>query len=363
MNNNKMPFINNCADIIVQIATPYSTGTGFYLKSFDLIVTNEHIVRGNKQVVISGATFEKQMVAVLHLDTINDIAFISPPSAQEMPSMELSTLDVIKKGDEVMLIEVQNKNVTKGKIFDIQYLNDDIHYILHDINMNPVNNGGPVFGPDGMIIGINTFNIHKEKNVGHALPSFFLSSYIKEYKEGKGLKGVRCTSCKKISFEVDDDPKSNCSLCGVEIRKISDIKAYEPNGICITVESLIGRLGYDVSLTRKGPNNWCIKKGSIDVCISYYEKTGLLVGDVYMCELPENNVSVIYEFLLKQNYILDGLTFSIRNNDIILSLLIYDQFINVETVFTLFTHLLHTSDKYDNILIDKYGGKSKQVSI
>ena len=47
--------INRCTEVIVQIATPYSIGTGFYIQSFDLIVTNEHIVRGNKKVVISGS--------------------------------------------------------------------------------------------------------------------------------------------------------------------------------------------------------------------------------------------------------------------------------------------------------------------
>jgi serine protease Do len=362
MSKKQMPLINS-ADIIVHIATPYSIGSGFYLQSYDIIVTNEHIVRGNKDVVIAGSTFEKQMVEILYLDTVFDLAFISPPSRHKMLDVSLADVDGLNIGDDVFAIETQTKSLIKGITTDVDYLHEDLSYILHDVNMNPVHNGSPLFKSDGMIIGINTFNILKGKIVGQSLKSFFLSTCLKEFKEGKGCKGVRCTNCKKVIFEDSDESKSLCGFCSASYFKISNIRPYEPKGICITVESLIERLGYEVSLTRKGPNNWCIKKGSVDVCISYYEKTGLLVGDVYMCTVPENSVSEIYEFLLKQNYILDGLTFSIRNEDIILSLLVYDQFINVDTIFTLFTHLLQTSDKYDNVLIESYGGRRKILSM
>ena len=43
---------------VIQIATPYSTGTGFYLSEFDLIVTNEHVIRDNKEVIIDGEGYQ-----------------------------------------------------------------------------------------------------------------------------------------------------------------------------------------------------------------------------------------------------------------------------------------------------------------
>ena len=39
---------------IIQIATQTSTGTGFYVKEFDLIVTNEHVIGKNAEVTIAG---------------------------------------------------------------------------------------------------------------------------------------------------------------------------------------------------------------------------------------------------------------------------------------------------------------------
>jgi len=41
-------------NIVVQIATPFSLGTGFYLGEYNLIVTNEHVIRGNENVVVNG---------------------------------------------------------------------------------------------------------------------------------------------------------------------------------------------------------------------------------------------------------------------------------------------------------------------
>ena len=43
---------------IIQIATQSGTGTGFYLKEFDLIVTNAHVVADDAEVTIAGKAFE-----------------------------------------------------------------------------------------------------------------------------------------------------------------------------------------------------------------------------------------------------------------------------------------------------------------
>ena len=118
---------------------------------------------------------------------------------------------------------------------------------------------------------------------------------------------------------------------------------------------MLEKAGHNVQLSRRGPNNWEMQKGSAKINISYYEKTGLITGDAYLCLLPQRNIKKLYEYLLRQNYETESLTFSIKEQDIILSLLIYDRYLNVDTGLKLFEHLFERADYYDNILVEEYG--------
>lgn len=349
-------------NVIIQIATPYSMGTGFYIRAHDIIVTNEHVVKGNKTVVIGGKQFEKQMTDVLFLDTRFDVAFLSPPVGHSMSDIYIKKISEVHEGDKVIALGHPfdlKYSVTQGIVSSLLHEEDDIKYIQHDAALNPGNSGGPLVDTNGMVIGINTFIIQNGNNIGFSLPIDYLISCIEDFKLGNGKKGVRCLSCKKISFEKEGITSKHCSNCGASLTMISDLDEYEPYGVCLGIEGMINLLGYPVALTRRGPNNWSIKKGSATVNVSYYEKTGLLVGDVYMCTLPENNIEALYKYLLKQNYVLHGLSFSVRDQDIILSLLIYDQYINTETMYKLFNSLLSTADKYDNELVEVFDAKWK----
>ena len=65
----------------------------------------------------------------------------------------------------------------------------------------------------------------------------------------------------------------------------------------------------------------------------------------------------LYEYLLEENYKLDGLTFSVKDDEIILSLLIFDQYFEKETALKLFEHLFVCSDHYDDVLVGKFNAK------
>jgi len=360
---NTREIISFYEDIIIQIATPYSTGTGFYLQLYDIIITNEHVVRDNKTVIVAGSKFEKQIVPVLFLDTKYDLAFIKPPVGHTMPKAEINDSKNLDEGDKVIAIGHPfdlKYTATQGIISSLLFEEDDINYIQHDAALNPGNSGGPLIDVKGKIIGINTFIIQNGNSIGFSLPTSYLLDSILEFSKGDGSRGVRCSSCKKISFEVKEHAIPYCKICGTTIEMISQIEDYEPYGVSKTVEEIIARLGYPVELTRKGPNTWSIRKGSALINISYYEKTGMLVGDVYLCTLPDDKIEDLYYFLLRKNYELEGLSLSIKDQDIILSLLIYDQYINIETLYRMIKNLVITSDSIDDILVEQFFAKWKK---
>lgn len=354
--------IEQFRNVVIQIATPFSTGTGFYLKAHDLIVTNEHVVRGNKRVVIDGATFQRQIVKVLYLDPRHDIAFLKTPKEHSMPSVDLSAGEVLREGDQVITVGHPfglKYTATQGIISNMLEKQNDIAYIQHDAALNPGNSGGPLIDSEGHVVGINTFIIRDGNNIGFSLPAKYIQNAIESYLPHYPMTAVRCHSCGNLVFDNEGE-KGYCPYCGTQIVLPSAVEEYEPLGIRHTIEDLLAKLGYNVELSRKGPNSWEVFKGSARISISYHEQSGLIVGDAFLCALPRKKIKPIYEFLLKENYTIKGLTFSVKGQDVILSLLVYDRYLNDQTGKTLFDHLFATADAYDDRLVDEFGARWRE---
>lgn len=350
--------IEKYKDIVIQIATPYSLGTGFYLQEEQLIVTNEHVVRDNKEVVIDGNLIDQQLAKILFIDKELDIAFIKAPDSTSIPKAILCDDKEVKSGDVVMAVGHPfglKYSATKGIISNPLAKQNETYFIQHDAALNPGNSGGPLLNENGQILGINTFGMRNGNSIGFALPVAKLSESIDNFLEAGRMVSAKCFSCSTIVNENNISAKY-CPSCGYEIKLPSSIETYEPYGMSKTIESMLQKLNFKVALTRRGPNSWEIKQGSAFIKISYHEDTGLIMGDAYLCTLPKNDVLPIYEFILKENPTLEGLTFSAKGPDIILSLLIFDKYFNMETGKEFFEHLFKKADHYDNILIEKFGG-------
>jgi serine protease Do len=110
-----------------------------------------------------------------------------------------------------------------------------------------------------------------------------------------------------------------------------------------------------VRLSRSGPNAWEIRPGSASIIITYHEKTGLLSADALLCELPKKDIKPLYEYLLRENHRNEGLSLSVHEQDIILSLLIFDRYLNEETGQAMLRELFEKADFYDNKLVEEFG--------
>lgn len=351
--------IERFKDLVVQIATPYSTGTGFFLSEYDLIVTNEHVIRDNPHVVISGTRIPKQLVRVLFLDQKYDLAFLEAPTGTEsLPESKVLLDRAPQQGEQVIAVGHPfglKYTATQGIISNTHHAERDIEYLQHDAALNPGNSGGPLLNLQGQVIGINTFVLKNGENLGFSLPVRYLENALLQFRS-KFILGssVRCAACLNVIVE-EDTHEDYCPHCGSAVDFPSRIEPYEPTGVAKTIEAMLKEIGHEVALSRRGPNAWEIQEGSARINISYYEKTGLITGDAFLCLLPTENIMPLYEFLLRQNHQMDGLTFSVKGQDIILSLLIYDRYLNLETGMRLFQLLFKAADDYDDILVEKYG--------
>ncbi len=348
--------IERYKNAIIQIATPYSTGTGFYLRGAGLIVTNEHVIRGNRQVIIDNPMVSRQLARVLYFDSIYDIAFIAAPAEPKLPEVRLGTGSPVEIGDTVVAIGHPRGlkfTATQGIVSNL-LSDNDLRYIQHDAALNPGNSGGPLVNEQGEIIGLNTFIIKKSSGLGFSLAIQYVDETVRAFLAAGGKTGTRCSNCRMLIFEGADED-GYCANCGSKIELPLSVEEDEPTGIARKIEGILEKLGHDVSLSRWGPYLWEIKQGSAKIILRYYEPNGLIMGGAVLCELPDNNIKPVYEYLLRQNYEMEGLTFSLNGTEIVLSLTIYDSYFKEETGLKMFRHLFERADYYDDILVEQFG--------
>jgi serine protease Do len=345
-------------DIVIQIATPYSTGTGFYVHDYDLIITNHHVIDGNKAVIIDGERVEKQMADVVFTDPKHDIAFLkTATSLKNLPAVSMGGFSSCKEGDVVVAVGHPlgfKFSSTQGIISNTGHEYRNLSYYQHDAALNPGNSGGPLMNAAGEVIGINTFIIQNGQSLGFSLPVSYVVKAIKDLDGNLATRSTRCPSCENIVTEKTVDA-GFCQHCGSTVVLPSDIEDYVPIGVSRNIEDVLSQLGYHVPLSRKGHCAWEVRKGSANVLISYYEPTGQILGEVVLGLVPKENIKSLYEFLLRKNNSLESLTLSILEQEIILSLLIQDRYMHAETTLSLFQHLLEKADELDDYLTTTFG--------
>lgn len=344
--------------VVIQIATPYSTGTGFYLKVPNLIVTNNHVVEGNKEVTIEGVALPRQISRVLYNDAKFDLAFLEMPTDAPIPNVNLAP-NLVNEGERVTAIGHPfglKYSFTQGIVSNPRHIFNNIDYIQHDAALNPGNSGGPLINTEGEVVGVNTFIIQNGNTIGFSLPSKYLGEALAAFSEGGKEVAVRCESCLNIVFAHTID-NGYCPHCGSKVKLATDADEYLSEGVGLTIENMLKKLNYDVRLSRRGPNNWEIHQGSAKINISYYAQTGLIICDAALCILPQQNIKAVYEYLLRENYRNEGVTLSVRGQDIMLSLLIYDRYLKETVAEKLLGNLFEKADHYDNILVESYGAK------
>ncbi|MCC5946456.1 MAG: trypsin-like peptidase domain-containing protein [Bernardetiaceae bacterium] len=349
-------------NIVIQIATPYGAGTGFYLPEYRLIVTNYHVVKNCQEVTISSRHFAKTLADVYFIDTRHDLAFILLPDTHDMSQFSdtQTVFGKVNDGDSIIAIGHPyglKYTATQGIVSKARRLYKNIHYIQVDAAINPGNSGGPLVGERGEIVGVNTFIIRNGNDLGFALPVEYVLEALKEFEAHQRQPMIRCASCQNFVLESEIQSQEYCPHCGAKIPKIHTGETYEVTGIVAMIEQMIDKTGKNVKLSRSGPNRWDIDEGSATIFLSYNPDTGYIFGDAYLCKLPKKNIGAIYEYLLRENYKLKGLRFSIHHQDIVLSLAIHSQYLKEKSGIAQLKYLLQQADDYDNLLVNQYDAR------
>src|SRR5262245_45168539 len=147
-------------DSVVALWTPTVRGSGFVIDAKGLIATAQRIVGAATSVEVQLSPAVKVAATVLAADADRDVAIlrIDPSVISAVTPMALGCLSAaapaLAGGDELFAIGVplrRQKDITPGNVLRIEAKG-----IVTDLRLARGSTGGPVFKPDGSIVGITT---------------------------------------------------------------------------------------------------------------------------------------------------------------------------------------------------------------
>jgi serine protease Do len=199
-------------------------GTGFFITSDGMIVTNKHVVSDTTADYTVISNDKKEYSAkVLARDPVNDVAVIKI-EGKDFPTLELGDSDVLSAGQTVIAIgnslgEFTNtvsrgiisglrRNLTAGSTFGEAEKLTNI--IQTDAAINPGNSGGPLINISGQVIGINVAMAQGAQNIGFAIPSNQIKKITSQVqatgKISTPFLGIRYTPIDKDIQEANNLP-------------------------------------------------------------------------------------------------------------------------------------------------------------
>lgn len=155
-------------------------GSGVIFRKDGYIVTNNHVISGAKEIIVSLADGRSLAGKLIGADEITDLAVVKV-DAEDLPAAEFGDSDDVMVGEPAIAIgnpmglEFQG-SVTAGVISAVnrtlQKGESNMKLLQTDAAISPGNSGGALVNADGKVIGINSQKIvtNAVEGMGFAIP-------------------------------------------------------------------------------------------------------------------------------------------------------------------------------------------------
>lgn len=162
-----------------------SGGSGFFVSSDGLVLTNRHVVQDPKAHYTVITNDDQRLEArVVARDSLNDVALLKV-AIKDAPTIPLGNSKKLALGQTVITIgnalgmfqNTVSRGVVSGLSRTIAAANDvsgetsQLRGLIQtDAAINPGNSGGPLIDLEGQTVGINTAVVFGAENIGFAIP-------------------------------------------------------------------------------------------------------------------------------------------------------------------------------------------------
>jgi putative serine protease PepD len=191
------------------------SGTGIVLNEKGLILTNDHVIEGERSLTVSpgGSSKETRTATVVGEEANHDLALIQiNPSGLGLKPLKIASSSSVQVGDAVYAIGNPyglTETLTRGIV---SALDREIEApdgakitgaIQTDAALNPGNSGGPLLNEEGEVIGVNSQIASDAASVdgsqpgstgvGFAIASNTVVEAVRTIEAGKGVTYASAT--------------------------------------------------------------------------------------------------------------------------------------------------------------------------
>jgi serine protease Do len=209
-----------------EIYRQVGAGSGFFVSSDGLIMTNKHVVNDTQArytvLTNDGKQYEGKVVAQ---DPVNDLALVKI-DIQDAPALKFANSDNLQIGQKAIAIGNSlgqySNTVTTGVVSGIGRnivaggggTSEQLENVVQtDAAINPGNSGGPLLDILGNVVGVNTAIDQEGQSVGFAIPSNDAQKDLESYQRlgriAKPFLGVRYVLIDQTVQEENNLPVSS----------------------------------------------------------------------------------------------------------------------------------------------------------
>jgi S1-C subfamily serine protease len=156
----RLAVIRRALASVVTIDAGAKVGSGFFISSRGLVLTNAHVVDGAGKIVVRTNDNETFLASIVELVRDSDLALLRI-QANDTPALTLASDELAPVGTDVFAVGSPlglEGTVTRGILSAIRR-KGAITLLQIDAPINPGNSGGPLLSEDGRVLGVNTIKL------------------------------------------------------------------------------------------------------------------------------------------------------------------------------------------------------------
>ncbi|HET8996180.1 MAG TPA: DegQ family serine endoprotease [Acetobacteraceae bacterium] len=190
-----------------QVRAVEARGSGFIIDANGTVVTNNHVVKGEKSITVTLNDGKTYPATIVGHDPRTDIAVLRIHTNHKLPYIQLGDSSDVKPGQWVVamgnpfglggtvthgIVSAVSRNIGEGPYDE---------FIQTDAPINRGNSGGPLFTQQGKVIGMNTAILSPSGGsigIGFAIPSNMIRQIVSQLEQHghviRGFLGVEAQS-------------------------------------------------------------------------------------------------------------------------------------------------------------------------